>query len=177
VSRSWCRQASSYLQDCSFVKLNENIHNIEAVKLKAFRGDFSNVPPDKIFFRNYHLSLWTIDVRIPEMYEFFQQFGPSMRNLEISWAKLVSAETLRSIMFKIAPNLKQLKLKDCAFYDALDPNVVVATKVPIHAGIGPNDVTVHSNVTSFSFFGGEPSTLPPLMWEEMLLGYPRLTVS
>lgn len=172
VCQLWYGLASPYLQQKCQVVLQEELFR-EGTSIKTFLEYIDSLDdPTNIFFRNFKISLLTVDGTIEKTMRFWREIGPSIQSLEMSWCRFIGPSMVRNVMFKWTPNLKHLSLRDCTFYKEGEGSIIVESTI----APTDNSVRVNRNMTSLEFYGGECRVGPPLSWMEILTAYPNLKV-
>lgn len=172
VCSLWYDLASPYLQQKSQVILQEELFR-EGTSIKTFLNYIDSLEDkDNVFFRNYKITLLTVDKNIETTIQFWKKIGPSMHSLEMSWCRFKGTEIVRNVMFTWTPNLRNFSLRDCTFYKDIEGSYTVEDK------IASTDycVSVNRNMISLEFYGGECRVGPPLSWMEIITAFPNMKV-
>lgn len=170
----WYDLASPYLQQKSQVVLQEELFR-EGTSMKTFLSYVQSLENNtgKIFFRNFKITLLTVDKSNGSTINFWEKIGPSMHSLEMSWCRFIGVQMVRNVMFQWTPNLKHFCLRDCTFYKDTKQSYVVENEIAETDTFVP----INRHLTSLVFYGGESRVGPPLTWLEVVTAYPNLKVS
>ncbi|ODN05891.1 hypothetical protein Ocin01_00765 [Orchesella cincta] len=170
VCTLWYELASPYLQQESKVVLQEELFR-EETSIKKFLNYVDELEDtDKIFCRNFKISLLTVARNNDMIVKFWEKVGPSINSLEMSLCRFMGVDMVRNVMFKWTPNLKRFCLRDCTFYKEKDGCCIVENEL----AETDYSVPVNRNLISLEFYGGESRVGPPLTWMEVITAFPNL---